>query len=398
MYCRKCGKEVEENSKFCPFCGYGLESVQDRVSDTMKQNSQSQKADKNASPKKWIIPVGIIVGIVVIGIVVFLGVEAVRKPEEVSKPEVAKEQEEPIKKAINEEPINEEPINEEQKEEIGEEEPVQEVFQERPFTPDVDTEARLKGFVREIAYMDYFGEASIIYYDDAVFCQGFLAYSAYHNGDSGKLFGKYPYEENWGGKAMEESVAAKFLQDSLGKCDISALSYLEDGRIQAVQGDTGSRAVENVTFNSMTEISETDIRLEGIADYTSEGERDGTGTFVITMTKNPDSVWGGYMLKQIDSWERDMFGYWTETEVLYASASRYLSEEELARWNAYDLYLARNEIYARHGYIFNNQDLQEYFGSKSWYRGETREVLDSSLNEYERANVQLILSLEEKLQ
>ena len=236
MYCRKCGKEVEENSKFCPFCGYGLESVQDRVSDTMKQNSQSQKADKNASPKKWIIPVGIIVGIVVIGIVVFLGVEAVRKPEEVSKPEVAKEQEEPIKKAINEEPINEEPINEEQKEEIGEEEPVQEVFQERPFTPDVDTEARLKGFVREIAYMDYFGEASIIYYDDAVFCQGFLAYSAYHNGDSGKLFGKYPYEENWGGKAMEESVAAKFLQDSLGKCDISALSYLEDGRSEEACG------------------------------------------------------------------------------------------------------------------------------------------------------------------
>lgn len=61
------------------------------------------------------------------------------------------------------------------------------------------------------------------------------------------------------------------------------------------------------------------------------------------------------------------------------------------------MYLARNEIYARHGYIFKNQDLQEYFGSKSWYRGKTKEVPDSSLNEYERANVQLILALENKL-
>ena len=60
---------------------------------------------------------------------------------------------------------------------------------------------------------------------------------------------------------------------------------------------------------------EVDIRLEGVANYTSEGMQDGTGTFVITMTRNPDSVWGGYMLKQIDSWERDMFGRWTDGEV-----------------------------------------------------------------------------------
>lgn len=103
------------------------------------------------------------------------------------------------------------------------------------------------------------------------------------------------------------------------------------------------------------------------------------------------------MLKQIDSWERDMFGDWTDTEVLYASDSHYLDEEMLSRWDAYDLYLARNEIYARHGYIFKNQDLQEYFGSKSWYQGRTQEVSDSSLNEYERANIQLILSLENHL-
>ena len=61
---------------------------------------------------------------------------------------------------------------------------------------------------------------------------------------------------------------------------------------------------------------------------------------------------------------------------------------------AYDLYLARNEIYARHGYIFDNPDLQEYFGDMEWYNPTTKDVSDSALNEYEKANIELILSLE----
>lgn len=393
MYCRKCGKEIEENSKFCPYCGYGLQEEQNKVSGITKQDVHPQKESKGVNPKKWIIPVVIVMGTIFVAIVVFLRVKNTHKPEKISESEVIEGSVEKM-----EEPVENETEESHQNGESETEEPVQEVFQERPFTPDVDTETSLKGFVREIAYADYFGNASITYYDDAEFCAGFLAYSAYHNGENGKLFNKYPYEDNGGGKAMEESVVANFLQDSLGKCNISTLIHLEDGRIQACEGDPGSRSVESVTFHNMTEISEVDIRLEGVANYTSEGIQDGTGTFVITMTRNPDSVWGGYMLKQIDSWERDMFGRWMDGEVLYASDSRYLDEEWLSGWNAYDLYLARNEIYARHGYIFKNQDLQEYFGSKSWYRGKTKEVPDSSLNEYERANVQLILSLENKLQ
>lgn len=392
MYCRKCGKEIEENSKFCPYCGYGLQEEQNKVSGITKQDVQPQKESKGVNSKKWIIPVVIVMGIIFVAIVVFLSGKDTRKLEKASEPEVVEGSAEKM-----EEPVENETEESYQNEESGKEEPVQEVFQERPFTPDVDTETSLKGFVREIAYADYFGNASITCYDDAVFCAGFLAFSAYHNGENGKLFHKYPYEDNRSGKAMQESVAANFLQDSLGKCNISTLIYLEDGRVQACEGDTGSRSVESVTFHNMTEISEVDIRLEGVTNYTSDGMQDGTGTFVITMTRNPDSVWGGYMLKQIDSWERDMFGDWTDTEVLYASDSHYLDEEMLSRWDAYDLYLARNEIYARHGYIFKNQDLQEYFGSKSWYQGRTQEVSDSSLNEYERANVQLILSLENHL-
>ena len=87
MYCRKCGKKIEENSKFCPYCGFDLKGGQDKVT-TKKQNVQLQKEDKSVSPKKWVIPTVIVAGIAIVVIVAFLGVKAMRKPEKVSKPEI----------------------------------------------------------------------------------------------------------------------------------------------------------------------------------------------------------------------------------------------------------------------------------------------------------------------
>lgn len=51
------------------------------------------------------------------------------------------------------------------------------------------------------------------------------------------------------------------------------------------------------------------------------------------------------------------------------SDTRYLSESELNNRYFRDLYLARNEIFARHGRQFAKQELQDYFNGKSWYQG-----------------------------
>ena len=78
------------------------------------------------------------------------------------------------------------------------------------------------------------------------------------------------------------------------------------------------------------------------------------------------------------------------------SASRYLTEDDLIGLNAEQCRLARNEIYARHGRRFNDASLQRYFDSCSWYEGTTDpEVFrDSVFNEYERANILLIMDYE----
>lgn len=85
--------------------------------------------------------------------------------------------------------------------------------------------------------------------------------------------------------------------------------------------------------------------------------------------------------------------------VLSDSDTRYYSEGELSALTDYELYLARNEIYARHGREFNNQDLQDYFSNKDWYTPRySPESFDSivTLNAYEKKNAETILAIEKR--
>ena len=50
----------------------------------------------------------------------------------------------------------------------------------------------------------------------------------------------------------------------------------------------------------------------------------------------------------------------------------------------------KNEIYARHGYIFTEQPYKTYFNSQNWYNGTKKVVSESELNKYEMNNITLI--------
>lgn len=80
------------------------------------------------------------------------------------------------------------------------------------------------------------------------------------------------------------------------------------------------------------------------------------------------------------------------------SNSRYLSEEEVRSVEADKLRIARNEIFARHGYIFNDEELNQYFNSTSWYQGivpSDQFDMDWVLNDFEKKNIELISLVEE---
>lgn len=85
--------------------------------------------------------------------------------------------------------------------------------------------------------------------------------------------------------------------------------------------------------------------------------------------------------------------------ILPDSSSRYLTRSDLTGLTAWQCRLARNEIYARHGMIFEDAEVKAYFESKSWYHGTIAKADFSTdlFNEYEYANIELIVAYEKEM-
>ncbi len=86
--------------------------------------------------------------------------------------------------------------------------------------------------------------------------------------------------------------------------------------------------------------------------------------------------------------------------IIYGSDTGYIERYYLEQLTDEELRLARNEIYARHGRMFKDEMLQEYFNSKSWYTPiyapeEFDEIQETELNEWEKANRELIKEVED---
>ena len=87
------------------------------------------------------------------------------------------------------------------------------------------------------------------------------------------------------------------------------------------------------------------------------------------------------------------------------TSERLVAQDDLKSLSSNDRELMRNEIYARHGWIFKRQDLQQHFSSQSWYKPagapENREVVDNRvatlLNSVEKQNAQKILDYEKSI-
>lgn len=82
--------------------------------------------------------------------------------------------------------------------------------------------------------------------------------------------------------------------------------------------------------------------------------------------------------------------------IISDSNSRYLTESDISGLSLQQLNYAKNEIYARRGRKFDSVELQEYFGSKSWYRGtiEPSQFTNDMLNDYEIKNADLLSARE----
>ena len=101
-----------------------------------------------------------------------------------------------------------------------------------------------------------------------------------------------------------------------------------------------------------------------------------------------------YYLEIVDYWEnvREARDVSNVNEPLFATNKQYYTKENFENEPKLVIHLAKNEIYARHGYIFKNEDLYNYFMGCVWYNPtcKAEDFDDSVLNENEKAKLEIL--------
>ncbi|MBQ2681296.1 MAG: YARHG domain-containing protein, partial [Eggerthellaceae bacterium] len=88
-----------------------------------------------------------------------------------------------------------------------------------------------------------------------------------------------------------------------------------------------------------------------------------------------------------------------DTEYILPSSSQIeYSSSTLEKYSSFELFIARNEFYAKKGYDFETSYLDEYFSRRSWYSKKTKnyDQVDGSMSQVERTNINRILEIERK--
>lgn len=165
---------------------------------------------------------------------------------------------------------------------------------------------------------------------------------------------------------LPEKLQKEFVVEGLPVNDInSILSENDDGQNTALDGNDAYNDEENV-------------------------DADNDGLNAIDSDEGNDIITGDYYADPFHSDFNVIFSY-NDTELIDPEELTYLSEAECK--------IARNEIYAHHGMIFEGEDMIEHFSQMSWYQPTVpKDSFDESvLNEIEKKNIDIIHNYEVKM-
>lgn len=251
----------------------------------------------------------------------------------------------------------------------------------------------ISDMVRTLAWFE--GPMRVTWKDSGKVCANFLMFT---EGDHSRILEHYPdayMDDYW--LCMPEETVRDYLRNSIGMENLvrlEAVALLDNGYCSYHNGvyrfvhpDTGDYWIEDPHMDSVERISHTELEVKGQIRH-GVLEDDSTTFFTLRLTENPQSVWSGYTLSRVERWDTYILPY-VDTE--------YLIRDEVAGWSKEHLRLARNEIYARHGRIFEDELLKNYFNSCDWYEGTVpADSFDESVfGEIEEENRQFLIAYEE---
>lgn len=82
-------------------------------------------------------------------------------------------------------------------------------------------------------------------------------------------------------------------------------------------------------------------------------------------------------------------------DIIFNSDDRYYTKKELTTLSKEVVSVFRNEIYARHGYVFKDQGWNDFFKQYTWYKAG--EFDKSKLNKFEEENIERAIQVEKEL-
>lgn len=296
MFCTKCGKEIDDSAKFCKYCGSPVEVVTEEPLETSSDMDTDVEVSEEPvfqpkNRKKWVVPVCIAAGIAVLGGMGVLAANMAKAEKEAPKKVVAEKKEEPKKEEQTAEPE-------------AEKEP--EATYPKDITLDTEVQNKVTEFITLLGSTDC--KMGGLNSDKGKGYDGFaFLYMSIYN--KIPFLNGSPVENQTGDRytwKVPEQDVVNYLKNSIGTTEyetIQGASAVIDGKICIQPFDPGSMwTVDAPVVNKMIAVSENDVEIQGTIRYsTFEGEEE-NNQFDIVLTANPESMWGGYTLKEIKNW------------------------------------------------------------------------------------------------
>ncbi len=344
MFCTKCGSLVGDGERFCVQCGYQVktESVP-AVKPIYTNATKSNTGHKNKVGINWVLAIVIISGLVIL-ISGFFAYFVFIYPTATIDKKIQAEIEAEIETATN------------------------------PALK--QTAQEFKGSCEEFAYEDLARNPQS------------------YDGKPVKLYGEVVQVTEQGD---DVSLRVNVTEGSYGWEDTVYIDYtrksanesriLENDLITLWGSSEGTISYETVLGNNLTIPHVLALYIDqGIPDDMRRAEVEPTTPAPPTIqTQVPEPTIPVYRNNYMDDYY-----------MIPQSSVYYLDHSDVAYLSGWELRIARNEIYARHGRMFTSDELQTYFDNQAWYYPSipSNQFSESLLSEVEKYNIDLIKSYE----
>lgn len=178
-------------------------------------------------------------------------------------------------------------------------------------------------------------------------------------------------------------------------------NWSHSGISKVKKDGSGETVLFSSTYNTGISIAGRDLFYYNLSE---EEEREHNYEYCYTSGKNNPNEFSPRLLYSIsidnikDAGKENPIGNGSSTVgnntvngdfIIPYSSERYLTEADIKDFSKDELALARNEIFARHGYVFNTDKYKDYFGKKAWYKPNPN-FKETDLNDFEKYNASYI--------